>query len=105
MQEKPETPQIKGFDVEEADREVVEKQLVYAGEIREWWKQDQKSIEKAKARPFIATVVIVIWVLVLVATAIRSFVTGDFLILIPPTIISIPLTIILQFYFKEDKKQ
>ena len=89
----------KSFDIEEVSKASDEaNDVVYAG-IVETWKM-QELLEKAKVRPYIAGTVISIWAIDLIVSAIRFFITGNFLLIIPSAIISVPLYIILRFYFR-----
>ena len=87
------------FDVDEVsnDSDGVN-HVIYAGTI-EMWKMQEFS-ERAKVRPYITGIVMSIWGISLIASALRLLITGDFLPIIPLAAISPPLYIILRFYFR-----
>ena len=92
-------PAPKDFDIEEVPNTSNEaKEVPYFG-IVEIWKWQEFS-EKAKVRPYIAGAVISIWIIDLIASAIRMLIIGNFLLIIPFVIISVPLYMILRFYFR-----
>src|ERR1700730_4653314 len=72
--------------------------VVDAGNIKNW-KMLELS-EKAKARPFITGIIVTVWGVGIVMSAIRFLITGNFLLVIPPALISAPLYIVLRFYYR-----
>ena len=87
------------FDVEEVTPTSNEaKEIVHAGTVENW--RMLEFAEKAKFRPYIAR--IIIWVVAagIIASALRFLITGNFLLILPPALISAPLYIILKYYFR-----
>ncbi len=96
-QEEIELPQ--DFDIEEvptASNEATE--IVHAGTVEIW--RMLEFAEKAKIRPYITSIIISVWAAGIIASALRFLITGNFLLILPPALISAPLYIILKFYFR-----
>ena len=72
--------------------------VVDAGNIEDWKLLELS--EKAKARPFITGIIVSVWAIDIVMSAIRFLITGDLLLAIPPALISAPLYIVLRFYYR-----
>src|SRR5260221_13828774 len=101
MEENPhqeiELPQ--DFDIEEAPTASNEAtEIVYAGTVESW--RMLEFAEKAKIRPYITGIILSVWVIGIIASALRFLITGNFLLILPPALISAPLYIILKFYFR-----
>src|SRR2546421_2777442 len=87
------------FDIKEVSNASDEaNEVVHAGTVETW--KMQELLEKTKVRPYIASTVISIWAIDLIVSAIRLLITGNFLLIVPSAIISVPLYIILRFYFR-----
>ncbi len=87
------------IDVEEvSDASDEANTVVYAGHVETW--EILQFAEKAKARPYITGIVISIWTIGVIASAIKMFLTGNLLLLVPPALISVPMYIVLRFYFR-----
>ncbi|SRR6266567_2307864 len=87
------------FDVEEVSDATDEADTVaYAGHVETW--ETLQFAEKAKARPYITGVVISIWAIGIIGSALKMFLTGNLLLLVPPALISVPMYIVLRFYFR-----
>lgn len=96
-EDRPNRPQ--DFDINEVPKASEEaKKVLFAGTVETWKTRELE--EKAKARPYISRIVIGVWAIGIIISALRLLITGDFLLVIPPTLISVPLYIILRFYFK-----
>jgi hypothetical protein len=76
--------------------------IVNGGSI-EIWTPDYA--EEKKLRPFIATIIVIVWGIGIIASAVRAFMTGDVLIVVPPAVITVPLMTVLRFYFGNDNDQ
>src|SRR6266851_3557498 len=72
--------------------------VVDAGNIEDWKLLELS--EKAKARPFITGIIVSVWTVGIVMSAIRFLMTGNFLLVIPPALISAPLYMVLKFYYR-----
>jgi hypothetical protein len=87
------------FDITEVAHIPVEtNNIIDAGNIEDWKRLELS--EKAKARPFITGIIVSVWAAGRVVSAIRFLITGNFLLVIPPALISAPLYIILRFYYR-----
>ncbi|GHO98762.1 hypothetical protein KSF_088100 [Reticulibacter mediterranei] len=88
------------FDVTEvteiSDEETDE--TIYAGEVETW--QQREFLEKAKIRPYLTILFISIWIIAIVVSAIKMYITGNLTLIIPPALFTAPVYIILKFYFK-----
>ena len=83
------------FDVEEAlDHYDEDNNIVNGGYVEEW-----ELSEKNVARPYITGVILSVWTISVIASALRLLLTGDFLLTVPPALISVPLCTILKFYY------
>jgi hypothetical protein len=97
FQEEGDLPQ--DFDVEEvSDASDEADTVVYAGHVEPW--EIVQFAEKAKARSYITGIVISIWAIGIIASAIKMFLTGNLLLLVPPALVSVPMYIVLRFYFR-----
>ncbi len=72
--------------------------IVHAGEIDVW--ETLEFSERAKTSPYITIIITSTWVIVTGLSIIHSLTTGNFLLLIPPAFITVPLCIVLRFYFR-----
>ena len=72
--------------------------IINAGNIKDW--RMLEFSEKTKARPFITGIIVTVWGVGIVMSAIRFLITGNFLLVIPPALISAPLYIVLRFYYR-----
>jgi hypothetical protein len=92
----------KDFNIEEIEVPEEEKShdIVFAGTV-ELWKQLELS-EKAKVRPYIASIVISLWAIGTSLCLIRFLMTGDFIFISPSTLLTVPIATILKFYFRSD---
>ena len=94
--EQVESPE--SFDVEEvADTSDKVDDIVNGGAIEDW--RALEFAEKVKARPYITGIVLSTWAIAIVASVIRLLITGNFLLAVPPVLISVPLYIVLRYYF------
>jgi hypothetical protein len=108
VQEKHEndTALPKDFDIEAVPAASDEEQdILHLGPVNTWnrgtlnkWKEEEHK-EKAKARPYISIIVISVWAVCISVSVFKALITGNFLLIIPPALISVPLYIILRFYF------
>lgn len=89
---------LENFDVKEVTDTSDEAENVVNGGVVEGWRPLEFA-EKAKARPYITRVVLSTWSIAIVASAIRLLIAGDFLLAVPPVLISVPLCIVLKYYF------
>lgn len=85
------------FNIEDAHLQEEDANQLHGGSI-EVWMPDYS--EKRKLRPYITGTVVTLWGMIIIASAVRAFVTGDVLILVPPAIITVPLMTVLNFYFR-----
>lgn len=86
------------FDIKEVSNALDEaNDVVYAGTVETW--KMLEFAEKAKARPYITGIVLSVWAISIIGSAFRLLITGNFLLIIPPALISVPLYIVLKFYF------
>jgi len=70
--------------------------------VVETWKRPEVS-ERAKARPYIASVVMFLWVIGTTVGLIRFIAVGDISVLIySPVVLMVPVKVILDFYFKRE---
>jgi hypothetical protein len=72
--------------------------VIDAGNIEDW--KTSEFSEKAKTRPFITGIIVSVWAIGIVMSAIDSLVRGNVLLLIPPALISAPLYMVLRFYYR-----
>jgi uncharacterized membrane protein len=91
----------KNLDIEEVLDTSDEDHEIYAGNVETWSPQDL--LEKSKLRPYIAITVVSVWTASVIASAIKFLLTGDFLLAVPSTAITVPLCIILGFYFERSR--
>lgn len=87
------------FDIEEVSNASDEaSDALYEGTVDTW--KMLEFAEKAKVRPYITGIVLSAWAFGILASALRFMITGNYLLIIPPALISVPLYIILKFYFR-----
>ena len=87
-----------GFDVDEVTiASPRSSEVIHAGIVRGW---EQLEIERAKLRPFITGIVLSTWVGVIVVSALKYVATGDFLLFTPSALITVPLYLVLKFYYR-----
>ena len=89
----------KDFDIDDAPLEDEDASQLQGGSI-EIWTPDYS--EKRKVRPYIAGIIVIVWGIGVIASAVRAFIAGDVLIIVPPAIITVPLMAVLKFYFRSD---
>ena len=87
------------FDVEEALNDYDEENDIVDGGPVEVWESQELS-EKVGARPYITGVKVSVWAISVIASALRLLLTGDFLLTVPPALISVPLYTVLKFYYE-----
>lgn len=86
------------FDVEEVtDASDEPSDIVNGGTIEDW--RMLEFTEKIQARPYIAGVVLSTWSIAVIASIIKLLIAGNFLFAVPPALISVPLCIVLKYYF------
>ncbi|SRR6266446_2739461 len=89
---------LESFDVEEVtDTSDETENIVHGGAVEDW--KTLEFAEKVKVRPYITGVVLSTWAIAIVASVIRLLITGNFLLAVPPVLISVPLYIVLKYYF------
>ena len=89
---------LENFDVEEVAVISDETEdIVHGGAVEDW--KALEFTEKGKARPYITGVVLSTWTIAVVVSIIRLLITGNFLLAVPPVLISVPLYIVLRYYF------
>lgn len=72
--------------------------VIYGGIVEEW--KALEFSERKKARPYLVSIVVVVWAISVIASAFRLVVAGNVLLAIPPALVSVPLNTVLKFYFK-----
>ncbi len=89
---------LENLDVEEVtDASSEAENIVHGGVVEDW--KALEFAEKVKARPYITGVVLSTWAVAVVVSVIRLLITGNFLLAVPPVLISVPLYIVLRYYF------
>lgn len=92
----------KNFDIKDVEDSSnhEEGNLEKAGSI-EIWKR-LKFNEKAKARPFITGIVLLVWFTWVIVGLVRLVITGEtFLLITSPALLSVPVYRIVKFYFSD----
>ncbi len=75
-----------------------EEDVVKAGKIEAW--NSLEALEKAKARPYIAGTIVVLWAVSIVVGLAALVLTGNAVLLIgPPTVLTLTLYKVLKYYF------
>jgi hypothetical protein len=90
----------KDFEIEEVETllDDEEKTVLKAGNVEKW---ERLELEKVKARPYITSIVISLWVICTIAGFIRWTTLGDVSLLISSPILLVgPLNEILRFYYR-----
>lgn len=90
-------------DIEEAstDSDKEDTNVVHAGNVEVWKRLSFN--EKAKARPFITSIVLLLWVICTVAGVMRWVGVGDITLLaISPALIIVPVGVVLKFYYVKE---
>lgn len=89
----------KDFDVEAPSNASDETQnTVYAGTVEAWERLELS--EKAKARPYITGIVVSTWTVSVIICVLRVLITGNLMFTIPQALFTVPLYIVLRFYFR-----
>ncbi len=93
-----EFPRPKGLDVNEVTDASDEAENVtdYVS-VNEW--QAKELTEKARLRPYLAGVVLSTWSVTIMASIIKLLIGGTFLLAVPSILISVPVCIVLRYYF------
>jgi hypothetical protein len=94
-------------DIEEVEAGLFgsENDVVNFGEITSWelsevYEQLLLASEKAKIRRYVTGIVVSLWTICTSVCLIRLILTGDLTLIGLPTLISIPMAIILKFYYR-----
>ncbi len=82
-----------------------EKDVVNLGEVGSWelsevYEQVLLASEKAKVRSYVTCIVVTAWAICSGVCLLRLILTGDFALIGLPTLVTIPMSIILRFYYK-----
>ena len=89
------------FDIDEVLVTSDEKQeFIDAGTVKSW--KLLEFDERAKVRPYITTTILSVWAVSVVVSVLRLLLTGNFLFAFPPVLISAPLYLIMNFYYRSD---
>ncbi len=86
------------FDLDEVTDTSDEADSIIDGGLVGYWSARELA-EKAKVRPYIAGIILSTWSVTIIASIFKSLISGTFLLAVPSILISVPVCIVLRYYF------